>query len=245
LTAPMTKAHSSTASQVCRSVIPSHTTSQAQVDECMDDTMLTDFQGSIAVKDYERAAQLLEEQAAGPEAEALWMCLCNHALDDVNLDIAERCWERLNNAARAEFLRKTMGPRCPLGPQGAPSSSGDSSESSPRSVGSCLADNDRQEHDELLPATRHLELRADDRDHVGLEVGRSVTGSKPVSTHPPENTSASGSKGEEYLFLMDPEQEVDEDEAVDLLKSHGLSDRRIRQVLHLLSHTSRCSSTHN
>ena len=206
--------------------------------------MLTDFQGSIAVKNYERAAQLLDEQAAGPEAEALWMSLCNHALDDVNLDIAERCWERLNNAARAEFLRKTMGPRCPLGPQGAPSSSGQCSESSPRSLGPFLAD-DRQEHDELVPARRDFELRADDRDHAGLMVGRSVTGSKPVGTHPPKNTSASGSKGEEYLFLMDPEQELDEDEAIDLLKSHGLSDCRIRKVLHLLSHTSRCSSTQN
>ena len=168
--------------------------------------MLTDFQGSIAVKNYERAAQLLDEQAAGPEAEALWMSLCNHALDDVNLDIAERCWERLNNAARAEFLRKTMGPRCPLGPQGAPSSSGQCSESSPRSLGPFLAD-DRQEHDELVPARRDFELRADDRDHAGLMVdcpapyalGRPISHQLQNSTEVASSANSSTTSAEDVL----------------------------------------------
>ena len=167
---------------------------------------------------YERAAKLLEEQATGPETEVLWMSLCNQALDDVNLDLAERCWDRLNNTARAEFLRKTLGPQCPLVPQ-TPTSSASCSGSSVGSSGSCLADSNRHEH----------------------------TGSEPVSTvqPPTTNTSSSGSEGIEHLFLMDPEQKLDEDEAVDLLKSHGFSDRKIHNVLHLLFRTSGCSSTQN
>ena len=36
---------------------------------------------------------------------------------------------------------------------------------------------------------------------------------------------------------MDPEQRLDEDEVVVVLKSHCLSDLRIHQVVHLLFHS--------
>jgi hypothetical protein len=211
----------------------------------MYDAMLTDFKTSIADKNFERAAKLLEQQGTGPETEVLWMSLCYHALDDVKLDIAERCWDRLNNAARAEFLRKTMGMR----------QRNESLTSVSGGAVMCNATKAMSRPPILTPSTAMSSSPASILPDMAagppastqsMTKALSAQGTTNVSTvQPPTNTSSSGSENEEYLFLMDPEQELDEDEVVDLLKSHGLSDNRIRKVLHRLSLTSRCSSTQN
>ena len=134
---------------------------------------------SLANRRFERAAQLLEQAQDYPETEAMWATLCHAAFEDSNLEIAERCWKRLGDEARADFLRKQTG-----------------------------------------VAGAKTERASAAREQVRSEVGESS-----------ERPGKEAPLAEEYLFLMDPEQEVDEDEAVALLKAHGLSDRRIRDVI--------------
>jgi len=64
---------------------------------------------SLANRRFERAAQLLEQAQDYPETEAMWATVCHAAFEDSNLEIAERCWKRLGDEARADFLRKQTG----------------------------------------------------------------------------------------------------------------------------------------
>jgi intraflagellar transport protein 172 len=71
----------------------------------LDETLI-EFGMSIENKQYERAVMLLEELELSPETEAMWQTLCNLALQDGRLVIAERCCAALGDTARASYLRK-------------------------------------------------------------------------------------------------------------------------------------------
>jgi intraflagellar transport protein 172 len=49
---------------------------------------------------------LLEQLELSPETEAMWSTLCQLALEDGRLIIAERCCAALGDTSRAMFLRK-------------------------------------------------------------------------------------------------------------------------------------------
>jgi hypothetical protein len=57
-------------------------------------------------QEYESAVALLEQLELSPETEAMWSTLCQLALEDGRLIIAERCCAALGDTSRAMFLRK-------------------------------------------------------------------------------------------------------------------------------------------
>ena len=73
----------------------------------LDETLI-EFGMSIENKDFERAVLLLEHLEYSTETEAMWQTLCNLALKDNRLMIAERCCAALGDMARAAYLRKVI-----------------------------------------------------------------------------------------------------------------------------------------
>ena len=71
----------------------------------LDETLI-EFGMRIENKDFERAVDLLETLEYSTETEAMWNTLCNLALQDNRLVIAERCCAALGDMSRACFLRK-------------------------------------------------------------------------------------------------------------------------------------------
>eukprot|EP00960_Hanusia_phi_P066628 766439-Hanusia_phi.AAC.5 len=71
----------------------------------LDETLI-EFGSSIENKEYEKAVTLLEQLEFSPETEAMWSTLCQLALQDNRLFIAERCCAALGDTAKAMYLRK-------------------------------------------------------------------------------------------------------------------------------------------
>eukprot|EP00760_Papus_ankaliazontas_P035970 PhM_4_TR811/c0_g1_i1/m.62923/K19676/IFT172; intraflagellar transport protein 172 len=68
------------------------------------DEVLIEFGGAMEDADYERACDLLDQIALTPETEAMWQRLSQAALQELKLNIAERCFAALGDVAKARAI---------------------------------------------------------------------------------------------------------------------------------------------
>jgi intraflagellar transport protein 172 len=70
------------------------------------DEGLIEFGSAMEDKDYERAADILEQLSLTPETEAMWKNLSELVLKDSKFYIAERCFAALGDISKANYLHK-------------------------------------------------------------------------------------------------------------------------------------------
>ncbi|KAL0485003.1 intraflagellar transport protein 172 [Acrasis kona] len=72
------------------------------------DEGLIEFGNSMEEKNYEHAADILEQLSLTPETEAMWKNLSELVLHDNKFHIAERCYAALGDVSKANYLRKIV-----------------------------------------------------------------------------------------------------------------------------------------
>lgn len=70
------------------------------------DAALIEFGSALKYDGLGRAIQILEPLELTPETEANWKTVAKLAIEQQNLQVAERCYAALGDISKADYLRK-------------------------------------------------------------------------------------------------------------------------------------------